>query len=96
MLEFGGTRVELGVQNPDDEVYKKVDRGHTVADVVEATRLLKDSAFKVNYHMMPGILGRCSPFAVHRSNQRFDCARTVELRPLRRSRVAIRNCELKT
>jgi elongator complex protein 3 len=57
MLGFGVTRVEIGVQNPDDEVYKKVDRGHTVQDVVDATQQLKDSALKVGYHMMPGIMG---------------------------------------
>lgn len=57
MLGFGVTRVEIGVQNPDDRVYKMVDRGHTVRDVVEATRLLRDSGLKVGYHMMPGILG---------------------------------------
>jgi elongator complex protein 3 len=57
MLKFGVTRVEMGVQNPDDRVYGKVDRGHTVCDVAEATQQLKDSGLKVGYHMMPGILG---------------------------------------
>lgn len=57
MLEFGVTRVETGVQNPDDEIYKEVERGHSVEDVVNATAELKDSAFKVGYHMMPGIMG---------------------------------------
>jgi len=57
MLGFGVTRVEVGVQNPDDKVYELVDRGHSVADVVEATAQLKDSGLKVAYHMMPGILG---------------------------------------
>jgi elongator complex protein 3 len=57
MLSLGGTRVELGVQNPDDEVYKKVCRGHTVEDVIISTQLLKDSAFKVLYHLMPGLPG---------------------------------------
>ena len=57
MLSLGGTRVELGVQNPDDEIYKKINRGHTVKDVVDSTRLLKDSAFKVLYHLMPGLPG---------------------------------------
>ncbi|MFH0861376.1 MAG: tRNA uridine(34) 5-carboxymethylaminomethyl modification radical SAM/GNAT enzyme Elp3 [Candidatus Altiarchaeota archaeon] len=57
MLGFGVTRVELGVQNPSDRIYKMVDRGHTVKDVVEATQQLKDSGLKVGYHMMPGILG---------------------------------------
>ncbi|NOZ76335.1 MAG: radical SAM protein, partial [Euryarchaeota archaeon] len=55
MLALGGTRVELGVQTLSDEVYRRVNRGHTLADVVEATRVLKDSGLKVCYHMMPGL-----------------------------------------
>ncbi|MBM2824379.1 MAG: histone acetyltransferase, family [Dehalococcoidales bacterium] len=57
MLEFGTTRVELGVQTLDDEIYRLVKRGHTVADVVRATRLLKEHGFKVHYHWMPGLPG---------------------------------------
>ncbi|MFH1055494.1 MAG: tRNA uridine(34) 5-carboxymethylaminomethyl modification radical SAM/GNAT enzyme Elp3 [Candidatus Altiarchaeota archaeon] len=57
MLEFGVTRVEVGVQNPDDEIYKMVERGHTVEDVVNATQEIKDSGIKIGYHMMPGIMG---------------------------------------
>ncbi len=56
-LEFGATRVELGVQAIDDEIYKKVNRGHTVKDVIEATKRLKNAGFKVGYHMMPGLPG---------------------------------------
>jgi len=54
-LYLGGTQMELGVQTLSDEVYRKVLRGHTVADVAKATKLLKNSAFKVGYHMMPGL-----------------------------------------
>jgi len=57
MLSFGVTRVEIGVQNPDDEIYELVERGHTVADVADATQQLRDSGLKVGYHMMPGIMG---------------------------------------
>ncbi len=57
MLEFGTTRVEMGVQIPDDEIYRTVRRGHTVADVVQATALLKEHGFKVHYHLMPGLPG---------------------------------------
>jgi len=56
LLRMGATRVELGVQTLSDAVYRKVHRGHTVADVAEATRACKDSALKVLYHMMPGLL----------------------------------------
>ena len=55
MREFGCTRVELGVQILCNLVYKKVNRGHTVQDVVDATKRLKDAGFKVGYHIMPGI-----------------------------------------
>ncbi|MBN2336793.1 tRNA uridine(34) 5-carboxymethylaminomethyl modification radical SAM/GNAT enzyme Elp3, partial [Candidatus Bathyarchaeota archaeon] len=57
MLDLGTTRVEVGVQNVYDDIYKLVDRGHTVQDVVGGTRRLKDSALKVCYHMMPGLPG---------------------------------------
>ncbi len=57
MLYLGGTRVELGVQNPDDEIYKIIKRGHSVLDVARSTEKLKDSALKVLYHLMPGLPG---------------------------------------
>jgi elongator complex protein 3 len=55
MLDFGVTRVELGVQTLSDDLYKKIKRGHTIADVIEANQLLRDSAIKVAMHMMPGL-----------------------------------------
>ena len=57
ILEFGCTRVELGVQMPDDKIYKICKRGHTVKDVVDATKRLKDAGFKVGFHLMPGMPG---------------------------------------
>ena len=57
MLEFGATRVELGVQTLSDEIYRLVRRGHTVEDVAEATALLRNYGFKVYYHWMPGLPG---------------------------------------
>ncbi|MBU3924073.1 MAG: tRNA uridine(34) 5-carboxymethylaminomethyl modification radical SAM/GNAT enzyme Elp3, partial [Nanoarchaeota archaeon] len=57
MLEWGATRVELGVQAIDDKIYKKVNRGHTVKDVIDATARLKKAGFKIGYHLMPGIPG---------------------------------------
>lgn len=63
MLEFGCTRVELGVQCLDDNIYKKINRGHKVKEVIDATKRLKDAGFKVGYHIMPGLPG---------SNQKKD------------------------
>jgi len=57
MLYLGGTRVELGVQSIYDDVLRKVERGHGVKETIEATRILKDSGFKIVYHIMPGLPG---------------------------------------
>ncbi len=57
MLELGGTRVEIGVQTIYDDVYHIIKRGHTVRDVVDATRIAKDAGLKVCYHIMPGLPG---------------------------------------
>jgi elongator complex protein 3 len=57
MLDMGVTRVEIGVQNPDDELYRLASRTHTIADVVEATRVAKDAGLKIVYHLMPGMPG---------------------------------------
>lgn len=57
LREFGCTRVELGVQIIDDSIYEKVQRGHKIKDVVDATKRLKDHGFKIGYHIMPGLPG---------------------------------------
>jgi elongator complex protein 3 len=57
ILKFGATRVELGVQAINDKIYKLVNRGHTLKDVIEATERLKKAGFKIGYHLMPGIYG---------------------------------------
>ena len=57
MLSMGVTRVEIGVQNPDDQLYHMAGRTHTVADVIEATQVAKDSGLKIVYHLMPGMPG---------------------------------------
>lgn len=72
MLEFGTTRVELGVQTLDDDIYRLVKRGHSVAEVVRATKLLKDYGFKVYYHWMPGLPGSTSEHDLELSRELFD------------------------
>lgn len=57
MLELGGTKVEIGVQSIYDDVLERIKRGHGVKEVVEANRILRDSGFKVGFHMMPGLPG---------------------------------------
>ncbi|PKM92279.1 MAG: tRNA uridine(34) 5-carboxymethylaminomethyl modification radical SAM/GNAT enzyme Elp3, partial [Euryarchaeota archaeon HGW-Euryarchaeota-1] len=56
-LELGSTRVEMGVQSLNDVVLKIIKRNHNVESVKNATKILKDFGFKVNYHMMLGLPG---------------------------------------
>jgi elongator complex protein 3 len=57
MRKLGCTRVELGVQSIYDDILKKNRRGHLVKQTVQATKLLKDAGFKINYHLMPNLPG---------------------------------------
>jgi len=57
MLKYGVTRVEIGVQNPSDSIYRIVGRGHTLKDVKSSFKVAKDSGLKVVAHMMPGLPG---------------------------------------
>lgn len=56
MLEQGCTRVEIGIQSVYDDVLKFMHRGHTLEDTKESIRILKDLGFKINGHMMPGMI----------------------------------------
>jgi len=56
-LNLGATRVELGVQTVFDDILNNIERGHTVYDSIDGTRIAKDSGFKIVYHMMPGLPG---------------------------------------
>jgi elongator complex protein 3 len=72
MLEFGATRVELGVQILDDEIYRLTRRGHSVEDVVRATALLRENGFKVHYHLMPGLPGSTPEHDLELSRKLFE------------------------
>ena len=55
MLEYGCTRIEMGVQAVYEDVAADTKRGHTVAAVCAAFTLAKDCGFKVVTHMMPDL-----------------------------------------
>jgi len=75
MLQFGTTRVELGVQTLDDKIYRLVRRGHKVEDVTQATALLREHGFKVHYHWMPGLPGSTPEKDLALSKELFNDAR---------------------
>ncbi|MBD3254543.1 MAG: tRNA uridine(34) 5-carboxymethylaminomethyl modification radical SAM/GNAT enzyme Elp3 [Candidatus Lokiarchaeota archaeon] len=57
MLNYGTTRVEIGIQTVYDEIYNLVNRGHTTEDSIEAIRIARDAGLKINAHMMPNLPG---------------------------------------
>jgi elongator complex protein 3 len=57
MRELGCTRVEIGVQAPDDEILKINKRGHSLTEISRATKEMRDFGFKITYHIMPALPG---------------------------------------
>lgn len=55
MLQYGCTRLEIGVQSVYEDIARDTNRGHTVKAVCESFQLSKDSGFKVVAHMMPDL-----------------------------------------
>ena len=57
MLELGITRIEVGVQSLDNNVYKLTNRGYMLDDVAHAFKVARESGYKIVAHMMPGLPG---------------------------------------
>jgi elongator complex protein 3 len=56
----------------DDELHRLTKRGHGVAEVVSATRLLRNYGFKVYYHWMPGLPGSTPEHDLELSQKLFE------------------------
>lgn len=57
LREYHVTAIELGAQSLDDEVLRLNDRGHTAADVVMASALIRENGFELGLQIMPGLYG---------------------------------------
>jgi elongator complex protein 3 len=57
MRRQGCTRIELGLQAPDDKILDLVVRGHSVQQFKDAIFLLRQAGFKVDLHFMPDLPG---------------------------------------
>ncbi|KAF5297698.1 hypothetical protein FQA39_LY12029 [Lamprigera yunnana] len=55
MLNYGCTRLEIGIQSVYEDVARDTNRGHTVKAVCESFNFSKDAGFKVVAHMMPNL-----------------------------------------
>lgn len=55
--ELGVTKVQLGVQAFDEKILQTINRGHSLDEVAEATRLCRNAGLKICYHFMPNLPG---------------------------------------
>lgn len=54
---YNCTRLQIGVQHTNNDVLKKINRGHTIECVYKAIKLLKNNCYKVDIHLMPNLPG---------------------------------------
>lgn len=78
MRTQGCTRVELGLQAPDDKILTLIKRGHTTDQFRSAMYLLRKAGFKVDLHFMPDLPGTTAQHDVEMYKFIFD---DVSLRP---------------
>ncbi|KAB1194013.1 tRNA uridine(34) 5-carboxymethylaminomethyl modification radical SAM/GNAT enzyme Elp3 [Haloferax sp. MBLA0076] len=72
MLDLGATKVEVGVQTTYERINREMHRGHGVQASIDANRRLRDSAFKVGFHMMPGQPGMTKEMCLEDFRQLFE------------------------
>lgn len=85
---LGVTKVQIGAQSLDDTLLALNRRGHTVADLRGAMRLLRSAGFKLVLHWMPNLLG-ATP-----ESDRQDFARLWSDPDLRPDELKIYPCQL--
>ncbi|PSQ27839.1 tRNA uridine(34) 5-carboxymethylaminomethyl modification radical SAM/GNAT enzyme Elp3 [Halobacteriales archaeon QS_9_68_17] len=72
MLDLGGTKVEVGVQTTYERINREMHRGHGTQDSIDANRRLRDSGFKVGFHMMPGQPGMSTEMCLEDFRRIFE------------------------
>ena len=72
MLDLGGTKVEVGVQTTYERINREMHRGHGTQASVDANQRLRDSGFKVGFHMMPGQPGMTREMCIEDFRQLFE------------------------
>jgi len=57
LKKYAVTTIELGAQSMHDDVLQQAQRGHTVQDILNASKLIKDYGFNLIIQLMPGLPG---------------------------------------
>jgi elongator complex protein 3 len=55
LLQYGCTRLEIGVQSVYEDIARDTNRGHTVESVKRCFELSKDCGYKIVTHIMPDL-----------------------------------------
>jgi len=71
----GVTAIELGVQSMDDRVLRLCERGHTAADTVRASALIRSFGIGLGHQMMTGLPGDTP------EGSRFTAEQIISLAP---------------
>ena len=72
MLRLGGTKVEVGVQTTFERINREMHRGHGAQASIDANRRLRDAAFKIGFHMMPGQPGMTKEMCLEDFRRLFE------------------------
>lgn len=72
---YGVTKVQMGVQAFDEKILKKIERGHTLETVAEATRMCRNAGIKICYHLMPDLPGSNPEKDVEMAKMMFEDSR---------------------
>lgn len=75
LARSGVTAIELGAQSMSDRVLELNERGHTAADVVNASAMIKQWGFELGLQMMIGLYGST------REDELLTMQKISELRP---------------
>ncbi len=75
LKQYGVTAIELGAQSMSDEVLTLNKRGHTAADVVNASKMIKEYGFSLGLQMMTGLYGDDDKKAL------YTARKIIELKP---------------
>ena len=66
---LGCTRLQLGLQHTNDDILKTINRGHSVSCAEKAIRLLKDSGYKIDLHLMQNLPGSSPELDLEMNNK---------------------------
>lgn len=73
--KYGMDIIELGIQSLDDDVLKESNRGHTKAQSMEASSLIKAYGFILGHQIMPGLPGS------DRKKDINTCLESIKMKP---------------